>query len=61
MNKRENKQSNSTLRSNPHCTNLPPEIWQDVMKWKISDNIILVPNIKDNTIMIRKGKNAEQE
>ena len=61
MKLRKEKEYKSTLRSNPHCTNLPPEVWNDVMKWKISDNIILVPNIKDNTIMIRKGKNAEQE
>ena len=61
MKERTNKQSNSTLRSNPHCTNLPPEIWQDVMKWKIGDNIVLVPNVENNTITIRKERRKQNQ
>tara|TARA_Y100000592_G_C5378838_1_gene272369 strand:- start:178 stop:357 length:180 start_codon:yes stop_codon:yes gene_type:complete len=53
---RKEKEFKSTLRSNSHCTNLPPEVWNDIMKWKISDNIILIPNVKDDTIMIRRER-----
>ena len=59
MKNRKEKECKSTLRSNPHCTNLPPEIWNDVMKWKISDNIILEPNVKDDTITIRRDRRSE--
>jgi hypothetical protein len=59
MKKRENNQFNSTLRSNPHCTNLPPEVWSDMMGWKINDNIILVANEKDDTIIIRKERRVK--
>ena len=56
MKSRKEKECKSTLRSNPHCTNIPPEVWNDVMKWKISENIILVPNIKDDTITISRER-----
>ena len=56
MKSRKEKECKSILRSNPHCTNLPPEIWNDIMKCKISENIILVPNIKDDTITIRRER-----
>lgn len=59
MKTRKEKESKSTLRSNSHCTNLPPEVWNDEMNWKISDNIILVPNIKDDTITIRRERRSE--
>ena len=59
MKKRENNQFNSTLRSNSHCTNLPPEVWNDMMGWKINDNIILVANEKDETITIRKERRVK--
>ena len=56
MKSRKEKESKSILRSNSHCTNLPPEVWNDIMKWKISDNIILIPNIQDDTITIRRER-----
>ena len=49
----------STLRSNSHCTNLPPEVWKDVMDWKIGDNIILYPDITNNLIIIRIERRGE--
>ena len=52
----------STLRSNPHCTNLPPEVWDEIMGWKIGDNIILNPDIENNLITIRierRGKDGD--
>ena len=59
MKYRTKQEFKSTLRSNPHCTNLPPEVWNDIMEWKISDNIILVPNVKDDTITIRRERRNE--
>ncbi len=59
MKPRKEKESKSTLRSSSYCTNLPPEVWNDVMKWKISDNIILVPNVKDDTITIMRERRSE--
>ena len=56
------KSFKSTLRSNSHCTNLPPEVWQDAMGWKIGDNIILNPDIENNLITIRierRGKDGD--
>ena len=52
----------STLRSNPHCTNLPPEVWNDTMGWKIGDKIILNPDVENNLITIRierRGKDGD--
>ena len=49
----------STLRSNPHCTNLPPEVWSDIMDWKIGDDIILYPDITNNIITIRIERRGE--
>ena len=49
----------STLRSNSHCTNLPPEVWKDIMDWKIGDNIILYPDITNNLIIIRIERRGE--
>ena len=59
MEKRESKHFNSTLRSNSHCTNLPPEVWNDIMKWKIRDKIVLIPNVDNNTIIIRKERRTD--
>ena len=56
MKSRTKQEFKSTLRSNSHCTNLPPEVWNDIMEWKISDNIILVPNVTDDTIIIRRER-----
>ena len=49
----------STLRSNSHCTNLPPEVWNDIMKWKINDNIVLTTNTLEDTITIRRERRGE--
>ena len=59
MKKRESKNFNSTLRSNSHCTNLPPEVWNDIMKWKINDKIVLIPNVNNNSIIIRKERRTD--
>tara|TARA_R100000808_G_scaffold23512_1_gene52264 strand:- start:1141 stop:1326 length:186 start_codon:yes stop_codon:yes gene_type:complete len=49
----------STLRSNPHCTNLPPEVWNDIMGWKIGDKIVLNPDVENNLITIRIERRGE--
>ena len=53
------KSFKSTLRSNSHCANLPPEVWKDIMDWKIGDNIILYPDITNNLIIIRIERRGE--
>ncbi len=53
------KDIKSSLRSNSHCTNLPPEVWNEIMGWKINDNIVLTTNTLADTITIRRERRSE--